>query len=64
MLSDNARLHLKAGLASNSAGEEVADKVDALETALNALLDELEARRDASETLADSADGFYEGLKL
>jgi hypothetical protein len=36
----------------------------ALETSLNSLLDELEARRDAAETLADSADGFYEGLKI
>ena len=63
-LSDKVRLFLKAGIANNEAGEELADKVDALQAALNALLDELEARRDAAETVADSADGVYEGLKV
>ena len=36
----------------------------ALETSLNALLDELEARRDAVETLANSADDIYVDLKI
>ena len=44
-LSDKVRLFLKAGIASNEAGQELADKVDALQASINALLDELEARR-------------------
>lgn len=63
-LSDKVRLFLKAGIANDEAGIELADKVDALQSALNALLDELEARRDAAESVSDSADGFYEGLKV
>lgn len=64
MLSDKAKLFLKAGLASNETGQEVAEKIDALVASLNALLDELEARRDAAESVSDSADGAYEDLKI
>lgn len=63
-LSRNAKIHLEAGLANPAAAEEIQELIDALQTSLNALLDELEARRDAAETVAQSADGTYENLKV
>lgn len=63
-LSRNAKIHLETGLANPAAAEEIKDAIEALQTSINALLDELEARRDATESVSASADGFYEGLKV
>lgn len=67
MLDDQMKNFVRAAMANPATSDEVErllDLVVSLQTSVNALLDELEARRDASESVAASADGFYEGLKL
>ena len=63
-LSKESKEILVVSMANRAKANEISGKIEAIESALNSVLAELEALRDAAGTVDSKAAGFWSGLKI